>query len=1578
MTPHITHLFSLLLAKGDAKRLSEAVARAEPQMRQAGETDLWLFWKGHSLLIEGDVDQAKSYVERIKDPARAHALDRLVHRATAARSKDASIEIRFLENRFRETKSEADLLELCEAYYHSSNWVGVSQYGKVLVEKIGTIAVLKMCASAAYYAENLELCLELLQGRENLFPDGRLSLDLRKLRLECWRRRGLLHQAIAEAEVLARETDDTEDILTLISVRLEGADPKGAAVEARELLKRPGIAPEHHLRIARVLQVEDEAVAAAHLEKALSAGGVKTPQFIADAVDLVFRLNMEDKFGDLHSAFFRSAAEGGPIQAVGPEKLVEIFRARAETQREIDRVYRQGGMPFHYAISVFGGSIAHAVDRLFNPPLSVNGWPPGPPLFIRHGGRPLIRGRSIRQLYVDLTSLLIAEQLGLLDVIEESYAPLYLAPGVIPALYQQITEAQPHQPSKVENARVITSLIASKKLQVATVNIEEAAKEGGRGLLAARLKAAADRNAYLVDFLPVTIRMPPVAVSLTSEEEARIADCAAVLVALYRAGRLTEEEHERARRQLASLAEPSSSVDIPIGSNVLLHGNIVDVLAGAGVLQSACEAFTVYAESSEVEGLEGLLDYESRCAQLRGRLRAILDRIQLGISNIWRQLPEEPSDEEEAEDHPSRGIRQLITAKRDADTFVWVDDRLLSSFDNMGNNPVLTTQEVLWNLQERGKVTPSFVFDRFHRMRKANLRHIALDSTEVLHLLRSAKVTDGELIESPELTVLRQYVAACSSQDSGLQIPPVPDVVPQKAGEIPFLVSILTVVREGMIALWSECGRVGVDDVSARADWLLRSLWCVPASTPVVARNSVEPDSLFDSVGEAFAQLFMIGLGFDPQPSSRRPDAETPRALYFRWLETRLSSDPQTTDLIAKHLGPKFCSDHQVRGRSGSERRTFHILFGQVFRDLPKNIRSELRVSKKNLARMGVEQYDAVGVDECSFDRLSFSRGFEKAMNNRTAEVRARKPAVDFSFRFAEEDSLPVLYVTELAPPSREFRLIDEVFWLFHKDKAFRRTLLRSHPEWFDCGEEEFHRQADRIAATGAGPERLRLTEEFRRGAATYLYAALKQMRAAGRPVKLAMCEPPSARSLLNHLRLAKPPDPSQLQALLETASVELLRQVGFTETFRRIAPFPMTIPTALSAAYELLSAEQKADLFSEATAGKFSPTARMHAICLHFGTDPQSSLQAAEAILGERSEAEFDAFRSILYWSLRRVSSRRDFEGWPPSALLMAAWLHAGRIYEIFAGAPAGERVTEFFSAGRRPSEKQLFRIQSELLMDISHPEHVEWRSLVVHGLGPLFPGAIEHAAEYSRLQQRMRELCLINADGDVRPHSQLLCPADWHLNSLDSYVRGDRKTILGAILQEEADVFSTDRLASVISCGISAVRTGSLDAASQWKLLNATLNRVSPPPLVREQIAELIREIDMRVLTSVDAESRRSALFFLMHQMVHSPGLRPELRVKLLNVAEQLEEKALNQRPSQQDPTVLLECAHLLSCPMETVQLAAREFSAIILEMIGAWPRLSEEFWRIVRVLIVKLPAQVGAELWPLVFRLRELSGS
>ena len=114
-------------------------------------------------------------------------------------------------------------------------------------------------------------------------------------------------------------------------------------------------------------------MAAAHLDKALSAEGIKTPQFIANAVDLVFRLNREDKFGgDLHSAFVQSAAEGGPIQAVGPEKLVQILRARSESQREIDRVYRQGGMPFHYAISVFGGTIAHAVDRLFNPPLSVS------------------------------------------------------------------------------------------------------------------------------------------------------------------------------------------------------------------------------------------------------------------------------------------------------------------------------------------------------------------------------------------------------------------------------------------------------------------------------------------------------------------------------------------------------------------------------------------------------------------------------------------------------------------------------------------------------------------------------------------------------------------------------------------------------------------------------------------------------------------------------------------------------------------------------------------------------------------------------------------------------------------------------------------------------------------------------------------------------------------------------------------------------------------------------------------------------------------------------------------------------
>jgi len=139
------------------------------------------------------------------------------------------------------------------------------------------------------------------------------------------------------------------------------------------------------------------------------------------------------------------------VQRVEFAQLLSMMRARAEQVHATGALYRQGRIPLHL--------VAHALKAplvSFLPGTGMrNRVSPDPrvqsPMLLRHGCRAFQNGAGTRseacRLHLDITALLVAHDLGILDAVERCFKPLQISPCMVVALLDYLDKLAPQQPS---------------------------------------------------------------------------------------------------------------------------------------------------------------------------------------------------------------------------------------------------------------------------------------------------------------------------------------------------------------------------------------------------------------------------------------------------------------------------------------------------------------------------------------------------------------------------------------------------------------------------------------------------------------------------------------------------------------------------------------------------------------------------------------------------------------------------------------------------------------------------------------------------------------------------------------------------------------------------------------------------------------------------------------------------------------------------------------------------------------------------------------------------------------------------
>jgi tetratricopeptide (TPR) repeat protein len=1604
--PHIVALVRIRLAIEDGEQAWSVLESTKPDFEKEGAGELWNVLRMHAEALRGTSHGAARGHEEDGDSP-SWTVQAMILETTARETGDWAPLIQHFERGVAATGDPRMLLEYCELMASRGQWAFVAGHAEWLVREVGTADALRLSAVAAFNDNQAEKALRLIDEYLSLFPGGRLPNHLRRLRIRCQERIGILREAITEAEALARDEPTTEHLLELAQLHADTGNLRALALVSRQLLHLPDLAVSHALALANGVYLEDRQVAVSLWKRAVDSE--LTDDEVVQAVDLGFRLGIEADVAPLWPRFWGMASRGqGGVRAATIDDFIALATQRRERGQQLAEAYAQSQAPIHFLFESWSVTLA----ELYHWQLRANEVALDPlhqPLLLaRHGGRPtnleIGASRGTWRLNLDITSFLLAAHIGILDIVESTFGSLRVSASLAPALVRMRADLLHEQPARLQSQREVLRLLEEKKVEVMQFTLPADYPDATLVELVgnervALLEAARRDAGYVLDFLPWrTQDARGVLKDLPSEVELRLVNCRAVADALLRDGPLSEADYERAIRALGSEGVPRTAV-IPKQRDVLFcYANVPEVLADAALLAIACERFQVRIERAYIDEIQATLQNHERRQELATWLEELIDRLNDAIhTGAYEIIPprrvDTPGVEGARQHRPEEQcLLDLLRPEPGTNDVLWVDDRFVNSYLRCESAPILGIHDVLKELLTRGAIDASAYFEKLLVLRAANVRYLPLEADEILHHLRQAQVVDGAIVETQALSTLRRYVAACLLQRDLIQRPPLPTGASNPHGEIGFVLGLRRAASQALVDVWLDTGDERT--AAARAEWILTGLYLDGLGLAEVAlslRQDVEPLQV-----EAAAIAGLMSLAITATSPSSSWNAEA-RNRYLRWiservLDKRFGVDPYLVPAVADSLKDLLDTARQAAAEEGYGPVATAIL-QRLFDQLPGLIQEELARDTDFMANIAVQYREVLSAQDVKFEPDAFFAAAAEAVNGRTAMIRAIDPPVDITLRpSSDSTSLPVCYFDH--PITGEAETIGgEEFGLLRESIAAREATLRQLRRWFDCPAEVFERVLAEIVLTEVPGQRVAKARAWREASvAVHLDAIHRAVRERNRRLRDLL--PRQAQGLLRHFRLDSTVGPGpQFAGALDAAAVSLAEDGDLQETFERLAGIPVSLPPSFLEGVRSLTGDGRRALIKALVRSVRSPLAGIHLarLLLEFGDEQQSYQRLARRIvkraLTEDGLEAWEALVAVARWVDDELSLRSEARGWTSPIRIAIAWAYAHRLYSVLvtAGVPVS-LLHERFGRPMRQMRSDLIEWNPEYLLDAARPHRVRPADLALAGiayaLGDHTAGVVDE-----QLQARVLEKLFMEIGGRVFPTLLLLRDETQAGDDLQSFLGGDRGVRLATLVGgAAADFFTRGFLQAAIESAVDKLGDMS-DRASAWRQLAAVLGDLPPYDTVRDRLAAGIRQTDFASLLEENVDTARIAIYVASQQAGHlgDDELRSYLKAELIKIATFFANRATAELDAQvslvDDDNAVERLSHeLLEAALALARGSRRaageaiaDFAHIVALLVDAWPKISLSLRSVIQRLCEELPVVLTPSLWRVLVRLR-----
>jgi tetratricopeptide (TPR) repeat protein len=1481
LTPDTAQALCTIHIQSDCYGDALAVLDRSKQMFESlGASFAWRFLRAQLAAELGSREEAAALVDEETDPAHRRDMRLAVLRVIARKTHDFAELADAAAKAYKEIGSPKYLFEACEASFEAGRPEFIAAHAEELLTHFPTSAALQLAVQGTFNAGKYASCLKLLREHRGFLPDAGMPVPMKRVEIECLRQIGELATAAEQAEALAREAHDTESLVSLFQTQVTLNDFRASAVTARQLLKRSDVTSLGLLQMARAIHVEDSALAAECWKEAVRRG-VVDPAELLGAVDLAFRLGMEDAVAPLMPKFFALAQKpNSPVQAKALDEIRELMCEEAERRGDINKKYNECELPAHLAVPKLACTLATLYHekprgcREEGRPLRHF------PVLARHGARLSIARPQITAgtLFADVTAIMLAAEVELIEVVEKAFAPILISAHLPESLRHQIDAAAPKQPALEKRRQTVVESVERKDIAVVQATegparlVERYSAELG-DRWGALLGRAQTGQGLLCDFMP-PLGLSGLPVKVSDEDRPFLVSCGDVVDALRRGGAISDAEAAAAVHRLGECAPSfNPEASISTGTLIVLDNGIAEQFAGAGVLDALATFARVEISEEDIATIRAERAAHAQSLATVSWLKALAERIHRGIQrNVYRTVT--------TTDTPREGVRapdtseehclfDMLAAEKLGATTVWCDDRFISRYERISGAQNYGVGEILRCLRAAGRVSEDAHFAALLRLRASNVRYLPVEADEMRYHILRAPLAAGAVKETPPLVTLRRYVAACCLDRARMR-PPGQLNGRTILGEFQWVADSFRAISDTITKMWAEPA-MKEEERRARAEWLLNEM-LIPFHGVAEAQTALpQPQNGAEGVAGMLALLFACGFTLDSPWKRKQEDPSHARSRYWRWLGRRLVEplfqlEPQIVSRVAAFEADGLLQSRKRRRKDQLQTRVLRGLAMRGWMDLPRVIQNQMKLNAEARRWLGLTSGRwIIGAFGREFDHDAFWGAIAEAWTRGSAAV----PTLEGEEYTLSGFDAPV-------PPRRipirgpglpeNARLIEPRARVLCGDVAARRSYLESRIDWFDFGAERARKRIQEIVRIAHPGKRIRELEQVIEESSEEFYRSLFRRLRRHESVTAEQSLPPSAASFCDHLRL-RDERFSEKKVCLDACASRLIREVGLAWAVERFASLPILLPASIWAELRGLGERELRQVFARLRRRLRSPLARLH--LMHLLADRAAVLPAyldeakvllASLLSEDEGREEWRTFHILLEWTRRSFQALHDFRKLDAPTRLVLTWLHAVRLHNTLL------RVSVDRDLLRRSFENSAEALGIDISAcdrrywhDAAHPRYAGRLHVLLRGLGAMLKSLPTEAAAQLRLtkapwNERMGASALMLLQNMSLGH-----------NALGSFLGEESMTLLEGAF-DEAVLKSILPLAppQVLQQALTELEAAP-ENLSTWHLVSIVAGDKPLPEALRAKVDALVEKIDFAKL-AIEHPDDESAIIHLI----------------------------------------------------------------------------------------------------------------
>jgi hypothetical protein len=1512
---------------------------------------LWRFLRGQLAASQKDTATTAAILLDEQDLDHKRDLRLAILRTDANRTHSLKELGQFLEECYNDTARPAYLFEACEVWLRSGQPMQIVKHRDALLHAYPTATALRLVIQACFDAHEFEVCLQLLRDRRDLFPSGDLPPPLRRVEIECLRQQGELTTAASIAEGLAAQQTDTETLVTLFQTQVSMGDLRAGSITARNLANRPEIAPFGLLQVARLVQSEDQALAVSLWEEAVRRG-VDYPPALVTAVDLGFRLGLDDRLQPLMPKFYAlSQQPGAPVSAHAIDDIRALMEKVQQEHANVARLYGQGSVPLHLVAGRINTPFAVLLCEQGR--INVDNRQPlrEAPLLIRAGSKAPInpRSRKPHRFMVDISSLLIADFLGILDTVEAAFSPLLISAHVPDFLREQIEKTLPHQPARQSQREAVIKLVEEKRL--GTVSLADLSRKYGHLKVPNQLLLdyAKTGKRVFCDFGPqLDDDFKPVALKLG--DTPFFTTCNSLANAAFAMGAISQAQFQHARARLLPTPPIDAQFSLIPEQEIILGMGVAEHLFGAGLLETLSNLSRVIMPEEDVQSLRA--ESEGHRSRLRvvDWLRALQDRARVGLIKGKYKTVHRQRTRKEKERPPNGSaehcIWDLLNAKAMGARLVWCDDRFLSRYEKVGKLPSIGILEMLRLLRNDKTIDEDHYFGCLMRLRDANARYLPVFGDEVSYHLARAPIVSGAVTETPSLVTLRRYIASCCLDKERLQ-PPFVANGKQLLGEFNWVIEGMRAIAESIAKLWEQEG--DEDQLrETRADWLLNNLF-VPYLAVFEAQGRVPLDDGLEGYAGTIALLLSAGFYLPSHWSTDATPPATSRVKFYRWVESRFLAgiqhvEPTVIKRLAEIESNSLVGLSKMRDKGKPPENMIRAFVAKALLDLPPSLQSRLSLadSFRRWLRL-TEPRDMMGISGHEFEAAAVYKAMAAAC---TGKIGTFKSVKGDEFEIPPRDqSLPPEKVYIKGPGFPDKATLHEPRLPALVGTAEeRQKFLISKTTWFDIGRQRMERAVEDVIGESDPIKIFARIDANQDKSAEKFYRSVFARLHSHETVRLEESFPPTAASLIDHLRLSDESF-SSTNVCFDRCAERLINEIGLGPALERFAALPVLLPAPFWKSIRELSSKALAELVDAATDRLLNPVSRIQLI--HILADRSAAvpdyLNRAKDVLAdvldhEAGDEKWKTFAELLEWTHRVFQLRQDFRNLDPAILLAITWLHAGRLCDTLLG--VGIDQPKVRNAVRNAVESiglDLAAHNKVFWFDAMHPRNVARFPVLLRGIGAVASAISPEARAFLRLHE---------APWTNPTVSSALLLRDTSLagNLLNSFIGGNATVPLHAIFTEAA-LAKVQPIASgeVVERSIRELEENAADL-SRWHVVNLLIGDLPLPETVASLLESVIGRTAFADLLKDKPDHDHLIFHFACSRVASgmSDDVRAHLEKELFRLVESYKGITFSDLKLRNRGGLAIGCLLQLAMNVVDEKELFRRYHESLTKIIWQWPEI------------------------------------